>query len=221
MESESIPTRKSLSPSTKSSIECFPMIESVASGKSSLPGCVTGAMESSYIHTDSIYCAQSTIELYNRSPQMYRKNTRSPDIISSKVCTELDLIASHAPSIVITPEETVVTKPETSVSHSTSVSNASVNPASTNNAISSASVSIALSSASTTITSDKLDGMLDRISHDLNYLLNSDNPLDLELHNRRKMLKVKTSCLSENVLKEENEEEEEEETECEIMRTNC
>lgn len=205
MESESMPHRKSDQQSSKP-LECFPMSESCKSG---LPECVSGAMES-YVHTDAIYCAQSSIERYNRSPQLYRKTVpfkieedpvrcRSPDIIASKVCTELDLVASHAPSIVITPEESIsqilseerTKNPQEIVTVSEKIE-LEINPA----------------------PGDKLDGMLDRISHDLDYLLNRSEEGPSRRHS-------KSNVITEQIIEEVEEEIKVPDSITDILRTSC
>ncbi|XP_044268389.1 uncharacterized protein LOC123013719 isoform X2 [Tribolium madens] len=185
VESESIPHRPKSEPSKP--IECFPMSDS------GLPECVSGAM-----HTDAIYCAQTSLERYNRSPQLYRKapskppdeeavRCRSPDIIASKICTELDLVASHAPSIVITPEEPPKLRGE---------------------------IATVCEKLEEEGRRDNLDGMLDRISHDLDYLLNRGE----EGPGRRPS---KTSIITEQIIEEVEEEIKVPESITDILRTNC
>ncbi|XP_063921163.1 uncharacterized protein LOC135135989 isoform X2 [Zophobas morio] len=230
VESESMPHRKSDQQSSKQ-VECFPMSDAI-SCKSGLPECVSGAMES-YAHTDAIYCAQSSlrndaIERYNRSPQLYRKNVpfkieddserlrcRSPDIIASKICTELDLVASHAPSIVITPEETItqiLTTPQVADDWSKRTQPDGKEIATVSDKV----------AEGATAPGDKLDGMLDRISHDLDYLLNRGDDQDVCAGpSTRKLSKIGAT----NVIEEENEETEEDvkvpESITDILRTSC
>lgn len=119
-----------------------------ASGKTSLPECLTGTT--------------SSIENYSHSPVLYKNigdNCRSPDIIASKTCTELDLVVSHAP-----------TKQKLSQSQG----------------------------------ADKLDGMLDRISHDLNYLLNDAEGEVIEFNVIPRRPKTKMGCLQDEVIIEED-----------------
>ena len=225
-----MPHRKSDQQSSKQ-VECFPMSDAI-SCKSGLPECVSGAMES-YAHTDAIYCAQSSlrndaIERYNRSPQLYRKNVpfkieddserlrcRSPDIIASKICTELDLVASHAPSIVITPEETItqiLTTPQVADDWSKRTQPDGKEIATVSDKV----------EEGATAPGDKLDGMLDRISHDLDYLLNRGDDQDVCAGpSTRKLSKIGAT----NVIEEENEETEEDvkvpESITDILRTSC
>ncbi|KYB25425.1 uncharacterized protein LOC100142542 [Tribolium castaneum] len=196
VESESIPHHRKSEPSKP--IECFPMSDSCKSG---LPECVSGAMES-YAHSDAIYCAQTSLERYNRSPQLHRKTApfkiedevrcRSPDIIATKICTQLDLVASHAPSIVITPEERPMREIEREID--------------------TVCEKIELESGSGA-GGDNLDGMLDRISHDLDYLLNRS-----EEGPRRHS---KTNIITEQIIEEVEEEGKVPDAITDILRTNC
>lgn len=87
------------------------------------------------------------------------ENCRSPDIIASKTCTELDIVVSHAP----TKQNSAQSKGD-----------------------------------------DKLDGMLDRISHDLNYLLNDQEGEVIEFNIIPRRLKSKVVCLQDDVIIEED-----------------
>lgn len=208
------------------------MTDSV-SCKSSLPECVSGTMES-YANVDAIYCAQSSIrndniERYNHSPQLYRKNTsfkgdevserigrcRSPDIIATKICTELDLIASHAPSIIITPEEPV-TQIVSSNSHVVDDWNKRTQP--DGKEIQSAKNDVKITS---TPSEDNLDGMLDRISHDLDYLLNRSEDQDVCTGSLKRMPKTTVSTTLNEEIIEETEEIKVPESITDILRTNC
>jgi hypothetical protein len=231
VESESMPHRKSDQQSSRP-IECFPMTDTVTC-KSGLPECVSGAMES-YAHTDAIYCAQSSlrndaIERYNRSPQLYRKSVpfkieddserircRSPDIIASKICTELDLVASHAPSIIITPEESItqiLTVPQTGDDWTKRTQQ----PESKEIATVSDKIELEVASGQ---TGDKLDGMLDRISHDLDYLLNRSDDQDVCGASVRKIKPA--NVINEDIIEEETEEEVKvPESITDILRTSC
>ncbi|RZC38042.1 uncharacterized protein BDFB_006490, partial [Asbolus verrucosus] len=240
VESESMPHRKSDQQSSKP-VECFPMTDAVTC-KSGLPECVSGAMES-YAHTDAIYCAQTSlrndaIERYNRSPQLYRKNAtfkieddpervrcRSPDIIASKICTELDLVASHAPSIIITPEESInqilTTSQTDDWTKRTQPEGKEI--------IATVSDKIELET-SVTPSNDNLDGMLDRISHDLDYLLNRSENQDVcaatpgfNGSGVRKLSKPSTSSvINEEIIEEEGEDDiKVPESITDILRTSC
>lgn len=146
------------------------------------------------------------LELYNNSPQQYRKfscynsnpTTCSPDILSSKMFVELDLVASVQnasstvesspkiikepatmtyPMIVVTSDDYGANSlPEKKlVQSSASTIVERTQPDGHEKCVIVATElkeSLPSNSTSTTSTSDNLDGMLDRISHDLDYLLN-------------------------------------------------
>lgn len=141
------------------------------------------------------------LEFYNQSPKLYRKigsspfnhhhqrvmaddeanshrddrtmgRCRSPDIISTQICTELDLVASHAPSIVvITPDEAISqilsNNNNSALLDGKSDDDGNHQPSNYNN-----KKTDDLDDDNDNMASDKLDGMLDSISQDLDYLLN-------------------------------------------------
>lgn len=180
--------------------------------KTGLPECVSGTMETYATYPQT----SDSIERYNQSPQLYRKSTtfkieeeeKRPDIIASKICTELDLVASHAPSIIITPEESInqiLTKSQDW-------------PAITRIVPEGRDVIIESSEITSDSSGDKLDGMLDRISHDLDYLLNRSDKLPVSVVNNRK----KSVSIQEEVIEEETEDEVKvPEAITDILRTNC
>lgn len=139
------------------------------------------------------------LELYNTSPQQYRKfscynsnpTTCSPDILSSKMFVELDLVASVQnaattiesspklvkettpvayPMIIVTPDEFAATTTVQDVKKPLPA--VVVERTQPDGHEKAANVTNEVKETQPSSSSDNLDGMLDRISHDLDYLLN-------------------------------------------------
>ncbi|KAF7283416.1 hypothetical protein GWI33_000645 [Rhynchophorus ferrugineus] len=188
--------------------------------------CDVSVKETSTLRRDK---SQHQIEPYSSSPPTFRKlqsnNTfsQSPDILSQKVCVELDLVASSIctsnpdiqipketvlktekksehktvrimfpPKVIITPDDAISrildgdnsdserTQPDGHdeiIASSEQTSSACSNPSSPQH---------------TSFPDDHLDGVLDSISHDLDYLLNRSDDVDSGL---------KTSTLNRKISK--------------------
>ncbi|KAJ8964500.1 hypothetical protein NQ314_004788, partial [Rhamnusium bicolor] len=193
---------------------------------------ITATFESC-LHTSTSFCdshneatrekTQPPLEHYNSSPQTFRKYpnlpttcSHSPDILASKVCVELDLVASslqssnklhpialsepprriiYPPKVIITPDdaiakiletETVVVQPERERTqpdgHDESITVEKTIKTLEEN-IKSIEEVVPEASSSTTASGDKLDGMLDSICHDLDFLLNRSDEVDSGIPN--------------------------------------
>lgn len=186
-----------------------------------------------------------SIESYCSSPKQFRHFQQSPDILSTKVCVELDLVASSVraikpdaspsiektiplPAITITPDEAIaklLEDPSTKTE-----SNERQQPEGREK--------VCIGDAPFQETKckileenngdDKLDGMLDRISHDLDYLLNRSTEIDPEptavvpsVGSFRRISKPPAPSIIEEIQEETEEEVKLPEAITEVLRTNC
>ncbi|XP_023311270.1 LOW QUALITY PROTEIN: uncharacterized protein LOC108910229 [Anoplophora glabripennis] len=193
---------------------------------------ITATFESC-LHTSTSFCdshkegtstprrdkSQPPLEHYSSSPQTFRKYpnvtacSHSPDILATKVCVELDLVASslqssgklhpiatnepprrivYPPKVVITPDDAIakILESETVVvqsDHERTQPDGHDESVTVEKAVKTLDEGIKTieeegDEEATTVTppgnGDKLDGMLDSICHDLDYLLNRSGEVE-------------------------------------------
>lgn len=174
------------------------------------------------------------LEDYSSSPKSFRRT--HPDILSTKVCVELDLVASSMkaaqdyttfsyapPRITITPDEAIAR-----ILEDPSTKSERQQPEGRER-MATKEVLTEDVEARPNVINDKLDGMLDSISHDLDYLLNRTTDTDVELENRvpvpstsfRKISKPPAPSVIEEIQEEAEEETKVPESVTEIFRTEC
>lgn len=196
---------------------------------------ITATFESC-LHTSTSFCdshkegsstprrekTQPPLEHYSSSPQTFRKYpnistcSHSPDILATKVCVELDLVASslqssklhpittnepprriiYPPKVVITPDDAIAKILETEAvvvqterertqpdGHDESITVEKTVKTLDEGIKTIEEEEEEVATASTPsenieVSSDKLDGMLDSICHDLDYLLNRSDEVE-------------------------------------------
>lgn len=197
---------------------------------------ITATFESC-LHTSTSFCdshkevvstprrtkQQPSLEHYSSSPQTFRKYpnisstySHSPDILATKMCVELDLVASslessnklyppimnnepprriiYPPKVIITPDDAIAKILETEMVVEQS-NHERTQPDGHDEDITIEKTVKALDEGiktieenkeavrsppdnNTEVSGDKLDGMLDSICHDLDYLLNRSDEVD-------------------------------------------
>lgn len=184
-----------------------------------------------------------TIENYRSSPKQFRHFQQSPDILSAKVCVELDLVASSVraikpdaspsiektiplPAITITPDEAIAKLLDDPSTKSDSIERQQPEG---REKIPAGELPLQIPTTSEALEDDdKLEGMLDRISHDLDYLLNRSGEIDPEpsvpipsMGSFRKISKPPAPSIIEEIREETEDEVKIPEAITEVLRTNC
>lgn len=196
------------------------------------------------------------LEKYSSSPRHYitarGEMPPSPDILSTKTCVELDLVACSmkaakaeimplsvysAPSIIVTPDEAIAKLLEDPCTRNKGTER--LQPEGREKTANSEDFIETSEELTNTFksdqnssecgkTDDNLDGMLDRISHDLDYLLNRTADLQPEPSvpvmtgsNFRKISKPPASSIIEEITEENEEDAKVPEAITEILRTSC
>lgn len=186
------------------------------------------------------------IENYRSSPKQFRPFQQSPDILSTKVCVELDLVASSVrainpdaspsiqktpilPAITITPDEAIAKLLE-----DPSTKTERQQPEGREKASVAEASMLQTTKAKPCKTveeadgEDKLDGMLHSISHDLDYLLNRSADVDAETvpaipsgGTFRRISKPPAPSIIEEIQEENEEDVKVPEAITEVLRTSC
>lgn len=254
----------------------FPKSATVSKSQS-----ITATFESC-LHTSTSFCdshkeatstprrekTQPPLEHYSSSPQTFRKypninNTcsHSPDILATKVCVELDLVASslqssnklhpmttnepprriiYPPKVVITPDDAIakILETETVVVQS---DHERTQPDGHDESITvektvktldegiktieeedEEEATVPAPSESPEVSGDKLDGMLDSICHDLDYLLNRSDEVDtVSTSTLRRVSKPPGASVKHRIPEELLKEESTNIPESITLRTNC